>query len=235
MNVAEDESLSIPEVVRTQVQEHPFLVFVKTVTNPTSLVKRNSTHGDPYLHDVRLFVGFREPEYDPRQMTKTLKEIIEGLKPHAYRWHASGARLHTDLWGTTTFHPAYLWLDEPIGVREETSIWVFNPNSPDAKEVMAQADIQAGQPYTRVERRPISRQASTVFLPSVPLAHLAATYEEMGNIPRQEDRRYPLRGNFSEVLAIEDIRKLERNPVYVQEMADRYFVGYTVPGIPGRL
>lgn len=174
-------------------------------------------------------------------MTAALNNLIEGLKPHAFRGSAAGARLHRAWWGTTTLDLAHLWLDEPMGVRVESNTWVFKPANPDAKEAMAQAGMEASREFTKIYEKPIIRQISTTFFPSVPLAHLAATCEEMSNFPSQEGRQYPFKDFsyvYDDTLDIQDVEQLKRDPTYVQKMADRCLVGYTVPGVtrqPGRL
>lgn len=237
----EGQPIPIPDLIVAQVNENPLLTHVRTVSDPKPLLERNTIHYDPYLHRVGLFIAFKEPEYDPANMTRALNDIIKGLKPHQFTETAIRAMLQYGGRGHGSLLLATLYLDEPMGVRTETSTWTFRANNPNAKEVMTQAGIEEGQKYTKVEEKPMRRLVSTKIFPSVPLGNLAATYEEMSNIPRQEDMLYPLRNalfGYHGALSFEDLEELKKNPAYVQKMADRALVGYKVPGItrtPGRV
>lgn len=229
----EGQPIPIPDLVVASVNENPLLTHVRTVSDPRSLLKRNTIHADPYLYSVHLYVAFREPEYDPANMNRALNGVTEGLNAHGFKGTPFGARLYYGGFGHGSLLPATLYLDEQMGLRTETSTWTFGADNPNAREVMAQAGIEVGQEYTKIEEKPMQRQISTIIFPSIPLANLAALYEEMSIIP-YEDRLYPFRNSlyaYHGALSFEDLEKLKQNPAHVQVMADRAFVGYRVPGI----
>ncbi|QQG43559.1 MAG: hypothetical protein HYW45_00890 [Candidatus Daviesbacteria bacterium] len=237
----EGQPTPIPNLIIAHVNENLLLTHVRTVSDPKSLLDRNTIHGDPYLHNVKLFAAFKEPEYDPAKMTAALNELITALRSYEFKGSAMGSRIDRFWHGAGNLVPGVLFLHEPMGIRVETSTWSFKPNNEYARGVMAQAGMEEGQEHTKVEEKPMWRQVSTTILPSIPLANLAATNEEMSNIPKQEDRPFPVKNSlyaYHGVLSLGDLEKLKQDPTYVQEMADKALVGYRVPGItrrPGRI
>src|SRR5258708_26816506 len=106
----ETQPVSVPELVKRQVREHPALAVARIVSNNKSWLDRNTIHGDPYLPHVSIYAGFKQAEFDPDRITTALNDIVAGIRPHELKGTAAAAHLDYVGEGSNRLHPAKLYL-----------------------------------------------------------------------------------------------------------------------------